>query len=216
MKVLNLYAGLGGNRKKWSKEHTVTAVEFDKKIADVYKKNNPNDNVVITDAHQYLLDHSGEFDFIWSSPPCPTHSAMAKATRHNLRQYPDMRLYQEIIYLQNFYKGLFVVENVKPYYEPLIKPTAILSRHYFWSNFKITNFEMKSPKGFITNGTVKASEDMKKWLGINYEGNIYYKDHHCPVQVLRNCVHPNLGLHILDCANGVYSRPKINQTELFI
>lgn len=198
MKVLNLYAGLGGNRKHWSGD--VVAVKLENKIAEIYAQNFPNDTVIKTDAHQYLLNHANEFDFIWSSPPCQTHSRMMKATRHKRRVYVDMALWQEIIYLQHFYKCLWVVENVKPFYEPLIKPTAIIGRHYFWSNFHITDFQGPHISGFINRGTVQTSEELKDWLGIHYEGNIYYKDNHCPNQVLRNCVHPELGLHIFNCA----------------
>ena len=39
------------------------------KIAKIYKYNFPNDNIIVTDAHEYLLNHFKEFDFIWSSPP---------------------------------------------------------------------------------------------------------------------------------------------------
>lgn len=197
MKILNLYAGLGGNRKNWQNVE-VTAVEMEQEIADVYKKLFPNDTVIVGDAHQYLLDHSDEFDMVWASPPCQSHSRMMKATRHKVRKYPDMMLYQEIIFLQHFFKGKWIVENVKPYYEPLIKPTAILGRHYFWSNFDISQFDVPSPKGFITAGTAKETEKLKEWLGIHYEGNIYYKNNHCPGQVLRNCVHPDLGLHVFN------------------
>jgi len=56
MKILNLYAGLGGNRKDWGDNHQVVAVEMEQKIADVYKANFPNDTVIVGDAHQYLLD----------------------------------------------------------------------------------------------------------------------------------------------------------------
>ena len=40
----------------------------------------------------------------------------------------DMKLWAEIIFLQNFTKNTdikFAIENVKPYYEPFVKPTAI-------------------------------------------------------------------------------------------
>jgi len=199
MRVLNLYAGIGGNRTLW-KDVDVTAIEFDKNIAEVYSSLYPDDTVIIADAHQYLLDHSDEFDFIWSSPPCQSHSRMMKATRHKIRKYPDMALYQEVIYLKNFYSGLWVVENVKPYYEPLIHPTTILGRHYLWANFEILDFDTPSIKGFIRAGTVAESEKLKEWLGISYEGNIYYQGNHCPGQVLRNCVHPSLGKHIFESA----------------
>jgi len=199
LKYLNLYAGLGGNRKKWG-DINVTAVEMEPEIAAIYQKEHPNDTVIIGDAHQYLLDNFQNFDFVWSSPPCQTHSRMAKATRHKLKRYSDMSLYQEIIFLQHFFKGKFVVENVKPFYEPLVKPTATLGRHYFWSNFDISSFEMPNIKNFITQGTAAETEVMKEWLGIHYDGNIYYKGNHCPGQVLRNCVHPDMGLHVLNCS----------------
>lgn len=144
MKVLNLYAGLGGNRKLWD-ECQVTSVENEPKIAAVYQRLHPADTVIVGDAHQYLLDHYEEFDFVWTSPPCQTHSKMAKATRHKLRRYTDMSLYQEILFLQNFFKGQFVVENVVPYYEPLIVPTKRIGRHLFWSNFEFEAEEVKQP-----------------------------------------------------------------------
>jgi DNA (cytosine-5)-methyltransferase 1 len=201
MKVLNLYSGLGGNRKLWD-NCEVTAVESGPRISEVYKANFPNDNIVLGDAHQYLLDHSDEFDFIWSSPPCQSHSRMVKGTRHRIRKYPDMALYQEIIFLTHFFKGKWVVENVKPYYEPLIKPTRVLGRHIFWSNFNIEPIlEDKHFSNFINTGTVADSKKLKEWLGIHYEGNIYYDGNHDPNQVLRNCVHPEIGLHIFNSAN---------------
>lgn len=200
MKVLNLYAGLGGNRKLWQGVE-VTAVEQNVDIAAVYKEQFKYDTVVIADAHQYLLDHSDEFDFIWSSRPCQSHTRMMKFTRHKLKRYPDFGLYEEIVFLQNFYEGKWVVENVIPYYEPLIKPTAKIGRHLFWSNFEIMPFaEPKQPKNFINEATVSGSEMMKKWLGIEYTGNIYYEGNHCPAQVLRNCVHPLTGNHVFNCA----------------
>jgi len=66
MKILNLYAGIGGNRALWGDEHQITAVEYDKKIADKYAILYPNDIVIVADAHQYLLDNYERFDFIWT------------------------------------------------------------------------------------------------------------------------------------------------------
>lgn len=215
MKILNLYSGIGGNRKLWGDEHEVTAIELENNIADVYKQNFPNDEVIIADAHEYLLNHYKAFDFIWSSPPCQTHSKMAKATRHELNRYTDLSLYQEILLLEHFFKGKYVVENVSPYYEPLIHPTKKVGRHLFWSNFRIGSFDAENIKGFITNATSKEAEEMKKWLGIKYEGNLYYKNNHDPGQVLRNCVNPETGQYILDCAMGVMRKQNVKQTELF-
>jgi DNA (cytosine-5)-methyltransferase 1 len=196
MKVLNLYAGLGGNRKLW-KDVTVTAVENDEKIAEQYKEFYYEDNVIIDDAHNYLLNHYEEYDFIWSSPPCQSHSRMVKATRHKVRKYPDLKLYEEIIFLQNFCKSYWLVENVVPYYEPLIKPNQKIGRHLFWSNFQFKADEIKSPQNFITLSNKEQLQQLKDWLGIQYDKNIYYKGNHDPAQVLRNCVHPKVGEQIL-------------------
>ena len=132
LKVLNLYAGIGGNRKLWDEVTNVdvTAVEWDEEKAEVYKDYFPNDEVVIEDAHQYLLENMDDYDFIWSSPPCPTHSNAkygGKQARINELEYPDMRLYQEIILLKKFHKGDYVVENVESFYQSFI--TSFSSLH---------------------------------------------------------------------------------------
>lgn len=188
MKILNLYAGIGGNRKLWL-GHEVTAIESNPAIAFAYRQMYPNDNCIIADAHQYLLDHFQEFDFIWSSPPCPTHSKVNNALKGwGITRYPDMALYQEIIFLRHFFKGKWVVENVIPYYTPLIKPTAILNRHAFWSNFKIKKFNKVAPD--VVRST---KETLAKYHGLTLPQNV--KDQR---KLLRNAVYPPLGKHILD------------------
>jgi len=57
MKILNLYAGIGGNRKLWGDEHEITAVEMEEDIAAAYRHFFPKDKVIVGDAHQYLMDH---------------------------------------------------------------------------------------------------------------------------------------------------------------
>lgn len=54
MKILNLYAGIGGNRELWGEEYDITAVEINPKIAKKYQERFPKDNVVVADAHEYL------------------------------------------------------------------------------------------------------------------------------------------------------------------
>ena len=216
-KILNLYACLGGNRYKWDDvakeagiEIQVTAVEIDSELARLYQQRYPNDIVIISDAHQYLLDHYKEFDFIWSSPPCPTHSRMVKATKHEINVYPDMRLYQEIILLSEFFKGKYCIENVKSYYNPLIQPQEI-NRHYYWANFKIPKIEIKK----IPNFSRATRKEMAAWLGFDYSGkNIYIGNNHDPAQVLRNCMHPDEGKVILETALNIYSN-KTNQSTIF-
>lgn len=198
IKILNLYAGVGGNRKLWE-NCNVTAVEFDPRIAKVYNKLYPQDWIVVGDAHEYLLKNFENFDFIWSSPPCQTHSKMNKATRHDLRRYPDLRLYEEILFLKNFFNGKFVVENVVPYYEPLIKGKR-MGRHLFWSNFEFDYFDVERPKGFINKANMQGKRELMDWLDIHFAETIYYGNNHCPAQILRNCVHPKIGEHILNSA----------------
>ena len=192
MKILNLYAGLGGNRKLWGNEHAITAVEFDPNIAAIYKDQHPMDNVIVGDAHQYLLDHYQEFDFIWSSPPCPTHSSfrfnIGVRFRGVAAEYPDMKLYQEIIFLKHHAVGKWIVENVKPYYDPLIEPNVVLQRHYFWCNFDIELLNFQSDK-------VRSAQipDLQALHGIDLS-NYKIADKR---KLLRNCVYPPVGLHIL-------------------
>ena len=192
MKILNLYAGIGGNRKLWCDKHEITAVEIDKNIAKIYKELYPNDTVIIGDAHEFLKEHFLEYDFIWSSPPCQTHSSFRQNIcvryRGTKAEYPDMKLYQEIIFLQANAKGNWVVENVKPYYKPLIEPNKELQRHLFWCNFKIND------KVFEKDNIRKAQiPDLEKMYG--YDLSKYKLAN--KRQVLRNCVKPELGLHIL-------------------
>ncbi len=200
MEVLNLYAGLGGNRKNWKDCH-VTAVENNPQIAAIYSRLYPFDTVIVGDAHDYLEKNFRKFDFIWSSPPCQSHSKMMKASRHDTAKYPDMKLYQEIILLQNFFNGKWVVENVRPYYTPLITPTQTNARHIFWSNFEFMALDVPQPKGFIQQSTIKGKQVMMDWLGIQFDEVIYYGKNHCPVQILRNCVHPAIGEHIFLSSN---------------
>ena len=208
IKVLNLYCCLGGNRKNWpDDEIEVTAVEIDPEIAKIYKKNYPNDRVIISDAHKYLLDCYEEYDFIWSSPPCPTHSKIrltCVAQRKSKAVYPDMKLYEEIIFLQQYFKGVWVVENVKSFYEPLIKP-YVCHRHFFWSNFNISN--IKLPSDNIQECKIKILEKEK---GFSLDG---YKGKERKDKILHNIMNPKLGLHIFKCA---FKSKQLNLLEGFI
>lgn len=194
IKVLNLYSGLGGNRKLWENVE-VTAIEINPKIARTYKKFFPEDRVIVEDAHDYLLKNHKKYDFVWSSPPCQTHSRFRYMTTMMLDKirrrkvvYADMKLYQEIILLQNYSAGKWVVENVIGYYEPLIKP-QIISRHFIWANFIVSN-NRDIPNEFnIKNGQRRKTFDLKG-LDIGFR-----KD-----QSLNNCVEPKLGLHIFNMA----------------
>lgn len=194
LKILNLYSGIGGNRKLWGGDIEVTAIENVPEIAKIYKDFFPNDKVIVTDAHQYLLEHYKEFDFIWSSPPCPSHSKIrmfsAVARGQNEPIFPDMKLYEEILFLQGYFKGKFVVENVIGWYEPLIKPNKV-GNHYYWTNFPLTNIDSESRKH---NGKIKELQKRKAFDLSKYSIKIDKK------LLLRNCVESNEALHIFKMA----------------
>lgn len=199
MKILNLYAGIGGNRKLWGSEREITAIELNPQIAKIYQDFFPQDKVIVADAHQYLLEHFKEFDFIWSSPPCPTHSVCNNFLHaQGCIRYPDMSLWQEIVFLKRYFYGKWVVENVKSYYPPLWPPTE-LDRHYFWSNFLIRQFKTNR-KFNIANARTTTSQDGKDYDRTleQYHGFIMPKDFKGKRLALRNCVFPELGLHILN------------------
>lgn len=191
MKILNLYAGIGGNRKLWGDEHEIVAVESEQYIADVYRQLYPNDTVIVADAHQYLLDHYKEFDFIWSSPPCPSHSRMRTSLVKSKPVYPDMQLWQEIIFLRQFFKGKWIVENVVPYYKPFLEPMDILERHMIWGNYSINGIKFeRSYKGRVTD---QSKETLAAAYGIDLPPTTKNQR-----KLLRNAVLPELGLHLLN------------------
>lgn len=207
-KILNLYAGIGGNRALWGNHHEITSIEYNEEIASVYSKLFPNDTMIVTDAHKYLIEHVLDgWDFIWASPPCPSHSRINTDGNHAPR-YPEMSLYQEIIMLSNnWFKGKWVVENVIPYYEPLIKPTVEIDRHYFWCNFKVNKLDVKPEKPIAfqtgTNGR----------YGFNLKG---VEIRHDKRQILRNLVNPEIGLHFLNRALAIQEQNKnVSQMSLF-
>jgi DNA (cytosine-5)-methyltransferase 1 len=207
MKILNLYAGIGGNRKLWGDEHEIIAVEYKPEIAKIYQDFFPNDKVIIGDAHQYLLDHFSEFDFIWSSPPCPSHSrvrfiATYEKGTDKIRQkplYPDMKLYQEILLLNNYFGGLYCVENVIPFYPPLV-PATKLGSHLFWTNFVIPPFDTESRDHY---GTIESLSERK-----GFDLSAYKIDKRL---ALRNAVEPEVAKHILHFALN----PIILQNSIF-
>lgn len=209
MKILNLYACLGGNRYKWGDEHEITAVELDPELARMYQERFPNDNVIVADAHQYLLDHYKEFDFIWTSPPCPTHSRIqtSKKFRETFTPYyPDMKLYEEILFLDQFFEGKYCVENVIPYYKPLI-PGKIRGRHIYWTNFNLPTILSKRSE---LMGGLNEHKRLQKFHDYECKANIGgYRD------VLRNLVDYEAGKTILDTALGVIKSNNVNQSVLF-
>ena len=216
MKILNLYACLGGNRYKWNEvkdDIEVTAVELDTEAARLYQERFPNDKVIVADAHQYLLDHYKEFDFIWSSPPCPSHSRIniSQYTRESWKpRYPDMKLYEEVIFLDTYYKGKYVVENVIPYYKPLIVGKE-RNRHLYWTNFNLPNVVSKRK-----NPDLSRTKDLINVLSKFHDYDFTkYKGKQSRQKMARNLVDYEAGKTILETALGIIRKQDIKQTELF-
>jgi DNA (cytosine-5)-methyltransferase 1 len=202
MKVLNLYSGIGGNRKLWE-DVDVTAVEIEPKIANIYQDFFPNDKVIVGDAKNYLVKHFQVFDFIWASPPCPTHSKIRflwKGDGKNIDgkvsgssyKLPDMDLYSIILFLKYFFNGKWVVENVVSYYDPLIVP-QVIDNHYFWTNFFITKVDR-------IKRNIRNQDVDKKSIERGFDLSEYALPKRFKRMLLNNCVFPNVGLHIFDCA----------------
>ena len=196
-------------------EIEVTAVELDPEAARLYQERFPNDIVIIADAHQYLLDHYKEFDFIWSSPPCPTHSRARYWSSSNYETtteavYPDMKLYQEIIFLQHYYRtGKWCVENVIPYYEPLIQAQQ-RGRHLYWTNFNLPK-DLKDRRFAIS----QAKNELKGLCEFHdYDFN-KYKGEQSVIKMARNLVDYEAGKTILATAFNIQLAEKDTQTKLF-
>jgi DNA (cytosine-5)-methyltransferase 1 len=98
----------------------------------------------------------------------------------------------------------FIVENVKPYYEPLIAPDVKLHRHLYWCNFKISRFDVTDER---------KHEDITGY-GEVYGFNIKDSNIKDKRKALRNMVDPELGLHILNCAMDI--KPKNKSIQLTI
>jgi DNA (cytosine-5)-methyltransferase 1 len=215
MKVLNLYSGIGGNRKLWQ-DVEVTAVEINHDIAKIYQENFPDDAIIVGDAHEYLLNHFNGFDFIWSSPPCQSHSRIRNEAGIVNGQYaplyPDLKLYEEIIFLHqvsklNLFSGKYVVENVIGYYDPFIEPQKI-ANHYFWANYHITQYKLKS-RGHFT-----GTKNLELLKGFAVRGKGFPRNGET---ILRNCTEPGLGLHVFnEHFNYISANKEAVQTRIFI
>jgi len=217
IKVLNLYACLGGNRYKWDEvaqeanvKMEVTAVEWDEELARLYKERFPNDTVIVADAHQYLLDHYKEFDFIWSSPPCPSHSR-ARFARHETTKpnYPDFKLYEEVIFLDNYFKGTYVVENVIPFYEPLIEAKK-RGRHLYWTNFNLPS-DLNERKSSI----MESRNEVEKWCEFHDYNFRKYKGKQSMRKIARNLVDYEAGRTIFETYLGIERKKDVNQITIF-
>ena len=206
MRILNLFAGIGGNRALWGSDHEITAIEYDPEIAGIYQKRFPDDTVHVTDAYSYFEDNFMEFDFIWASPSCLTHTninrvllgyAYSGRTTARMFRMPDFRLWSLIAFLQNLVRAEFVVENVKPYYKPFISPTFELGRHYYWASRYIQPVSRDGRADVGKMDKMVTIEELCDIHHIDIEmfGEMNREKIH---KLLRNCVKPLDGKAILD------------------
>jgi len=211
IELLNGWAGIGGNTHKLDRnKYNITHVEINQEIAQANQKLHPKDTVIQSDAKQFLVENYQDFDYIWASPPCPSHSSIAKAGAKN-GQYsakmPDMSLYSVIIFLDEYFEGDWTVENVKPFYERLdeqerqkadsmqrvIPPAEDSNRHLFWSSHEVPQTSVPR-SGF----NKKNNEELMDWLGIRVHRSFETVEKR---KVLRNCVHPEIGKAIVESRN---------------
>lgn len=223
-KVLNLYACLGGNRYKWDEvakeagiKLEVISVELDSELARMYQERFPNDIVIVAVAHDYLLKHFKEFNFIWSSPPCPTHSKVRISQKNREFfdfKFPDMTLYEEIIFLEHHFKGKYVVENVIPYYNPLIQAQK-RGRHLYWTNFKLpNNVDRKEGKGIMCGQTNDELTKLCEFHEIDKDFLMSYKGQQSKTKIIRNLVDFEVGKTILETALNIQIKSNLNQEKL--
>ena len=215
-KILNLYACLGGNRYKWNEvceNIEVTAVELDSELARLYKERFPDNTVIVADAHEYLLESFKDFDFIWSSPPCPTHSRARVSQKNKAffkHKYADMKLYQEIILLENFFDGKYCIENVIPYYKPLMQGQK-RGRHIYWANFTLPkDLNERKLLGVMCNGT----NEVKRLSGFHDYDFKKYKGTQRTDKIAKNLVDYEVGKSILAVAMNIQLANNTSQLSI--
>lgn len=220
-RVLNLYACLGGNRYKWDEvaeeaniNLEVTAVEWDEELARLYQERFPNDKVIVADAHQYLLDNYKKFDFIWASPPCPSHSKAAFGSRKSDKSnhkpvFPDFKLYEEVVFLDNYFEGKYVVENVTPYYEPLISAKK-RGRHLYWTNFNLP-MELSKRKSV----GMESKGEIDSWCEFHDYDFYKYKGTQRRDKISRNLVDYEAGKTVFEIVVGITKKSNTKQVSIF-
>lgn len=210
MRILDLYAGLGGTAKgiqsvleKKGVDYEYFAIEIDPNVCAAHKINNPRSTVICADVKDWL-DKITDFDFVWASPPCQTHSILnfsnkATGKKTNL---VDWSLWHVIDHLQRTENVSYVVENVLIWYNEPFKHNFNLDRHYFWTNLSLLSFEYQ-----------KRTKD---WGYLSVKGwKEYHQVEHAITgnkrQQLRNCLHWSIAAGIFE----QFLEPKQKQLTTF-
>lgn len=119
MNVIDLFSGCGGLSLGFMKDgYTVKkAVEFDASIANTYKRNHPEVDVIVDDIRN--IDKSGVFqyedaDVIIGGPPCQGFSMAGARIREGFMGDPRNFLFKHYFNVVKTVKPkVFVMENVK-------------------------------------------------------------------------------------------------------
>jgi DNA (cytosine-5)-methyltransferase 1 len=119
-----------------------------------------------------------------------------------------MKLYEEILFLQHYYKGKWVVENVIPYYEPLI-PAQKRGRHLYWTNFmlpaSIGEREVKIGAG---------KDEVRKLCEFHEIDLSSYKGEQRKDKIARNLVDYEAGKTIFNTAFEIIEKKEEKQLQL--
>jgi DNA (cytosine-5)-methyltransferase 1 len=128
--------------------------------------------------------------------------------RKSKATYPNMMLYEEIILLQHFFKGKFCIENVIPYYEPLI-PGQKRGRHLYWTNFILpADLGDRKASNFIHSKVSQLSRFH------DYDFTKYNGEQRVD-KMARNLVDYEAGRTILETALNIVKKSNTNQTSIF-
>ena len=121
-----------------------------------------------------------------------------------------MTLYQEIIFLQHHFEGKWIVENVTPYYEPLI-PAKKRDRHLYWTNFNLPSVLSKREQAKICSGTI----EVKKLCEFHNYDFYKYKGKQPTNKIARNLVDYEAGKTILETVLGITRKQNEKQIQMF-
>ena len=113
------------------------------------------------------------------------------------------------MFLDNWFDGKFIVENVIPYYEPLI-PAKKRGRHLYWTNFNLPN-DLRSRKSSIMEG----KNEVKRWCKFHDYDFTKYKGLQRTDKIARNLVDYEAGRTILETALGIIRKQDTTQTTMF-
>ena len=128
-----------------------------------------------------------------------------------------MIIYQQIILLELVskgenprFKGKYVIENVVPYYDPLI-PAHKRGRHLYWTNFNLPN-TLSNRKSPVFGNSTDELNKLCEFHDYNFK---QYKGKQSTVKIARNLVEYEAGKTILQTAIGVMTKRNVEQIELF-